>query len=370
MSGAGQIRVSAHITPAGVDWQLACQRPSLAQALLEGVSADEAVQRVDRVYLVCRQAQGAAARLATATELPQANTLVQLNRKVMLESIEQLLWRLVIDLPHTLSVGEGLAPFARLRRIISEQLAGQQVESLQWSALSQQLVAFFKVLTGSSVETWLAMSAQDLEQWMASSDSLMANVFDKINQLPCRPTAVDLLPSRLGYDDLAYLGHALAARGEFDQHPDLYRVPSETGPLSYMQHQPLVAELIESNAHPLLSRYVARLCYLATLLCQPAKESDWHAQPLLGAMDYQGQRLAWVYTARGLLLHQAKLGRERVRRYRICAPTEWNFHARGAAPALLSAIESRKPDELRRCGELTLLALDPCVPFDLGVDDA
>ena len=370
MNGAGQINVRAEVSASGVDWQLACQRPNLAQSLLEGVSAGEAVQRVDRVYLVCRQAQGAAARLATCPELPEAAALVQLNRKVMLESIEQTLWRLVIDLPHTLSIGEGLAPFAKLRRIISEQLAGQRVESLQWSRLSEQLSAFFKVLTGMSVDAWLAMSAQSLEKWRRESDSLMACVLNQVVQLPCASAETALLPARLGYDDLAYLGHALAARGDFDKHPELYRVPGETGPLSYMQDHPLVAELIESKAQPLLSRYVARLCYLATLLRQPARENDWHTQPLLGAMDYQGQRLAWVYTARGLLLHQARLGRERIRRYRICAPTEWNFHPRGAAPLLLSGIDSEAPELLRRCGELTLLALDPCVPFNLGVQNA
>ena len=49
------------------------------------------------------------------------------------------------------------------------------------------------------------------------------------------------------------------------------------------------------------------------------------AAPLDGA-----SAIAWVETARGLLVHRVALDGERIAGYRIVAPTEWNFHPAGA----------------------------------------
>ena len=70
--------------------------------------------------------------------------------------------------------------------------------------------------------------------------------------------------------------------------------------------------------------------------------------------------MGWAETARGLVTHRVAIEGERVARYRIVAPTEWNFHPEGAfaqgARGLhgdSTAIEGR----VRRL----VASLDPCV---------
>ena len=57
-------------------------------------------------------------------------------------------------------------------------------------------------------------------------------------------------------------------------------------------------------------------------------------------------------------------------RYRIVAPTEWNFHPRGAFSRGLAGIPARNEEEVRRAAALLAHALDPCVAYDLRVKHA
>jgi coenzyme F420-reducing hydrogenase alpha subunit len=93
--------------------------------------------------------------------------------------------------------------------------------------------------------------------------------------------------------------------------------------------------------------------------------------PLAGSLAFdRGRGLGWVETARGLLLHQIDLDGERVGRYRIVAPTEWNFHPQGSfAVAMLDGRESSAAD-LQRRAQWLLQALDPCVEYRLDIRHA
>jgi hypothetical protein len=57
-----------------------------------------------------------------------------------------------------------------------------------------------------------------------------------------------------------------------------------------------------------------------------------------------------------------------VRRYRILAPTEWNFHPDGAAAQALMRLPAQDPAFLRRLAAMLINAVDPCVGYDLRVD--
>jgi Ni,Fe-hydrogenase I large subunit len=59
-----------------------------------------------------------------------------------------------------------------------------------------------------------------------------------------------------------------------------------------------------------------------------------------------------------------------VRRYRIVAPTEWNFHPRGALAAGLAGVAAAGEDELRRLVHLAVESLDPCVAYRVEVTKA
>ncbi|MBK6630066.1 MAG: nickel-dependent hydrogenase large subunit [Betaproteobacteria bacterium] len=49
-------------------------------------------------------------------------------------------------------------------------------------------------------------------------------------------------------------------------------------------------------------------------------------------------------TARGTLLHQVTLAGDHVAHYRIVAPTEWNFHPRGAFRARPAGLPGEERD--------------------------
>jgi Ni,Fe-hydrogenase I large subunit len=80
--------------------------------------------------------------------------------------------------------------------------------------------------------------------------------------------------------------------------------------------------------------------------------------------------LGWVETARGALAHLIELDADgaRIARYRILAPTEWNFHPRGALAAGLLGVHEPRRADLRRRALWLLQALDPCVEHTLRID--
>ena len=80
-----------------------------------------------------------------------------------------------------------------------------------------------------------------------------------------------------------------------------------------------------------------------------------------------GVGLAAVQTARGLLLHHARLAEGRVTDYRIVAPTEWNFHPQGALFRGIVGTEAPDEADAGRARGLAVHALDPCVGFRIEV---
>jgi Ni,Fe-hydrogenase I large subunit len=58
---------------------------------------------------------------------------------------------------------------------------------------------------------------------------------------------------------------------------------------------------------------------------------------------------------------------DRIERYRILAPTEWNFGPEGPAARALADIAGRPVDIARTQAQLLIHAIDPCVGYDLEV---
>ena len=77
---------------------------------------------------------------------------------------------------------------------------------------------------------------------------------------------------------------------------------------------------------------------------------------------------AAVETARGLLLHEIVLDGERVADYVVVAPTEWNFHPAGMLKAWLEGAPAASAEELRAFAARAVLALDPCVRWEIDMD--
>jgi coenzyme F420-reducing hydrogenase alpha subunit len=80
-----------------------------------------------------------------------------------------------------------------------------------------------------------------------------------------------------------------------------------------------------------------------------------------------GAGIAWVETARGLLMHCVAGNGGRVLDYRVVAPTEWNFHANGALVQGLRGMTAASANEAMSKAERLVQSLDPCVAYEITV---
>ena len=115
---------------------------------------------------------------------------------------------------------------------------------------------------------------------------------------------------------------------------------------------------------PTQSGFAARLVELTELLERKAGER------MASAAIRDGDAIAWVETARGMLVHRVALDEESVVRYQIVAPTEWNFHPRGALVVELETLCVGDRTALERRVELLVQSLDPCVAYGIEIGHA
>jgi hypothetical protein len=163
------------------------------------------------------------------------------------------------------------------------------------------------------------------------------------------PTPVSIPPT------IVELAAALRADDRFAQRPLWRGAPAETGSWT-RTGQP-------GAAATAWDRLGARLADLARIAL-----GDLPACGAAAPAPCEG--IAWTEMSRGLLVHWVQLdaaGRQdahtsRVGRYAVLAPTEWNFHPEGGLAQAL-----RTGAVPPRLAALAVLALDPCVAFDLRV---
>ena len=168
------------------------------------------------------------------------------------------------------------------------------------------------------------------------------------------------MPAVAQGDALAMLAAAIEDDAAYARAPHWRGEPAETGPLARMQAHPLVDAVARRFGRSAFARMVARLAELCGFAqgSLPAQGSK-----RLGA----GRGIAWVESARGLLLHYAELESGRVRRYGIVAPTEWNFHSRGAFTRGLETTAFASEAAVRRGANLLVQSLDPCTSWHLEI---
>jgi coenzyme F420-reducing hydrogenase alpha subunit len=149
-------------------------------------------------------------------------------------------------------------------------------------------------------------------------------------------------------------------------------VPVETGALARQQAHPLVAALRARDGNVVSTRMVARLTELAALLLRLRSDPMSPGEPpaVRGFALGEGEGLAAVETARGLLLHRVRLAKGSVAAYAIVAPTEWNFHPAGALARGLARLTARSEHALMRHVRIAVQALDPCVACHVEVEHA
>jgi hypothetical protein len=367
-----------------VDAGLASSRPLAASRLLEGRTRAEVLRGVPLLFSLCGRAQTVAAAAALdAAEGASTQESVLRRRELLLafECGQEYLWRLLLDWPALLGAAADGAGFGAWRRrwmpfvsgVVAQpdwpvQPAGTQ-EVERWREAAADLGGFLAHrVFGEAPQRWLERGP-DPAGWLAGAGTLPARWLAEAWDLPAGDCDVALLPQACAAA-LTELAGWLDVEEGFAARPHWRGAPAETGALARLATHPLVSPGLARHGRRIGMRLWARLVDLALLERRlTALAAGETVQPWVAAVSAaQGVGTSAVNTARGLLLHEVRLERGRLVRYRIVAPTEWNFHPQGAFRAGLLGRSFAGAAQAERAARLMVHALDPCVAFSLKLE--
>ncbi|MDR2220623.1 MAG: nickel-dependent hydrogenase large subunit [Methylobacillus sp.] len=333
-----------------------------ADRILKGRTPEEAAKLVPMLFSLCGKAQGEAA--TAAMTVAQGGEPTQLpDRAVSCEAMQEHLWRLLLDWTALLGLPQQQAIFARWHTALNTLAAGAG----DAKALSEDL---HQTLTGMTHTAWAQLDSHAaLLEWSKAGHGLCAPMIAALD-------AQESAREQDGGDLCELLAEKSAAEtwriGQFDAafaaQPHYDGKPMETGALARWQHEPLLRDILQQRKSRLLARLVARLHDLLDSVEKLAREET--AQRIQWFATETNSGLALVHTARGVLMHHARVERGYVAEYCIVAPTEWNFHPRGAWRAGLMNLRARDAAHVREAAQCLVLSLDPCVEYTLEVHHA
>lgn len=366
-------------------------RPYAASRVVVGKTPAEAVAIVPSLFGICAHAQGAAAALAVEAATGRASvpaTVAARAAAVLLETVQEHLWRVLVDWPQAQGHPAEIETAACARRLIAPVLArlapiARRIDGDGSDAAADipedTMVSLVELATrhvyGGTPDEWIAATDRGaIAAWTVRPSTLPARLLGEL--LARSPelgrSNVALMPSPDHQAMFAVVAPAMRLSSAFEQAPTWARAPVETGALARTRAHPIVAAFLADYGNAVPTRMVARLAELAELLRRlsvgPASGGmpHWLAEFPLAP----GEGLAAVQTARGLLLHRATIADDRIAGYQIVAPTEWNFHPEGALVRGLEGVEATDAAALAQCARLVVQALDPCVACRVEIADA
>jgi uptake hydrogenase large subunit len=305
--------------------QIQSERPQPSRMLV-GLEPAVVVALLARLYAVCGRAQRACAELALAaaggTPLTTARRS-ELSRAVAAEAAQEHLWRLLLDWPAALGLGQ------------------QQAEFKRWyGRIAADAVLWPLELRAALEHDWLGLPLGRLAEfadlaafaaWRAESPAPLAALFARLG---AEAASTSMAP-----------GRTLATE-------------SECALAACAEHSWVAA--LGGAGRWLEAHVAARLVGLAALLGGlgggATVEMDAEAPA-------PGRGIALVATARGMLEHDVTLSGGRVARYAITTPTDFNFAADGPFAGRLRGQPTASLAAARRAAALWALAFDPCVAY-------
>ena len=299
------------------DATVASERPRAAVAF-RGRAAVDVPRVVPLLFALCGRAQGRAAELAVAAARGSCES-PRVDDAVAREALREHLWRWLLDLPPLFGLAPMREEFPRAARAIADG---------RWDQL-RTLLADRRLI--------------EMQSRLVDMEDVDGNTAQFLPQL-------DAAGSIAAWPRLTE---------SFCQMPSWHGAAAETGALARRGDA-------GSPHGNIAARWLARLAELGQ------GERDSLGESRLGrissASPAPGSGRALVETARGLLMHEVDIdGDGRVTDYRIVAPTEWNFHPDGALRGWL--LGRHADDTLRHFIGRSVLALDPCVRWDVEMRD-
>lgn len=325
--------------------------------LVRGKSVAEAARAIPLLFSLCGKAQGVAAALALAAAHGDTDISPDRERQVVGEAVQEMAWRFLIDLPPLF----GMTPAPQALAALRKQFAGQTPAADLEAFIATHFLAM-------PCKAWREFTAVDqLENWLNRADTPAAQIIKALWHAAGDGNAVALLPDFNEQQITGELLPALLAAPTFAARPNWRGQPAETGALARLAGHPLMREILHRQGAGIAARLLARLLELARLADALRGDTLSRLGWIRCAQVRENAGLAWLQTSRGLLVHYAEVEDGAVADYRIVAPTEWNFHPDGALAHGLTGKAAASENEVRRHAELLLLALDPCVGYEIRI---
>lgn len=357
---------------------LVSTRADWANRLTRGKPAAALAATLGSLYSLCGHAHRLCAGMAVAAANGQPEPVRQhAARGLQRETLYEHVRRIGLDWPLQLTGESARAQLGVQARqalqqcpLLGSRLTGaplpESAEAQPWPCLQQWLQT--QVL-GVSPASWLSSWELDPAAWLQAWSEQTAGWLPAL-LLDVRPFADVPAPAasplrvHASAAGLMLLASSLREQPGFTRQPCWQDQCAETGPWTRLhQSNPEVFDT------PWL-RLGARLAELVRLALadEPARcGAQWLAQGSIALG--RGEALAWVEMARGLLVHRVQLEGSgdvaRVAECHVLAPTEWNFHPRGAVASALERLPAGATPELRRQVQVLMSAYDPCVKHGL-----
>jgi hypothetical protein len=223
--------------------------------------------------------------------------------------------------------------------------------------VEQALSEYFETtMLGRPWSEWSAMtSMEEVIRWARDVPAYAGQLSAALLPFERYSARTNCLTTTLTAADFA----ATPWTDNFSRKPEWHGAAAETGAYARWSAQPLIA----AASNGLLGRFLARFFDLgATIQHLVQRDAETFSNACAPALN---GGLARVDTARGTLLHRVELVGERIAQYAVVAPTEWNFHPRGACAAALADLEETDEAVLRSRIGCWVTAFDPCVAWNL-----
>ena len=323
MISAGSLTVRATLRNGRLDnLEVDLRRPAVTQ-IFHGLAPEVVVKTVPCLYTICAQAQKAAAQAALAVAAGEERPTAD-DAGLWLELLHENLWRLLLDWPPAL----GLPP--------------EKEAFIAWRATR------FGGNCAGETKKLLVDTLDDL------AEKCLEKLVDRAaEQVPWR----DALQAK-GPVAQAPLGCSHSPAGD----------PAALNPEAWLAGWQGATEAMPALMAPssIRAAYQGRV---AEVECAAAGLAAAAPYPIAAAGG-KGWGAAQMNTARGVLTHAVQLAAGKVAKYRVWAPTDAFFADAFALSGLLDGQRFASPDEARRALDQAILALDPCVPYALELNDA
>lgn len=368
----------------GVD--IRSSRPLQTPRIFVGKTVGELLQTLPLLYSICGTAQAQAAVTACEQALgypAESRRWSAREKLVWLETAKEHLWRVLLDWPGFIGLPTSAAAVAQMlllikrfrhvsypneRPFVPGIMPGVENGSEIDGIIDEVERLLQDQVFGMRPEKWLEMERSDaLLKWAENGQSTAARMLQYLldkGWASLGSATIGALPAL----EQAFLQQQLepADADAFIAQPQLNGECCETSPFTRTAHTPLVTAVEQQYGSGLLARFCARLVELAGIPGRLRDGTDDGSARPAGLPEQYG--IAQVEAARGRLVHRVQLADDKIARYQILAPTEWNFHPAGVLAQGLTGLAATSVETLRQQAALLVNAIDPCVGYELHIE--